>query len=117
MEKVKAVLTLGATRLNADLLDTDSVHWLLDKSYPVEMSPLNGNELYHYFEGCIPGHSEAVGSIEAGDVMLFGNDCLVVFYESFATPYSYTRLGRIKDTKGLKKAVMEGNFRLTLERI
>lgn len=27
--------------------------------------------------------------------MLFGSDCLVVFYQSFDTSYSYTKIGHI----------------------
>ena len=67
----------------------------------LHMTELNGNEKYHYLMSGLPNAPERVGHIEAGDLMLFGDDCVVVFYESFSTPYSYTRIGRILDIGGL----------------
>lgn len=63
----------------------------------VEMDDLNGNEKYVYLDRTLPTEAEYVGNISAGDVMLFGDNCLVVFYKSFHTSYSYTRIGRITD--------------------
>ena len=39
--------------------------------------------------------------IEKGDVMLFGNNCLVILYESFDTEYSYTKIGHIDNLDDL----------------
>ncbi len=69
-----------------------------------EMEELNGNEKCRYLSKKLPASPEAVGRIECGDIMLFGPSCLVVFYDSFDTTYSYTRIGRILNPEGLKKA-------------
>ena len=45
--------------------------------------------------------------------MLYGKSTLVLFYESFLTSYSYTRIGKIADVKELKEAV--GNREVTVK--
>ena len=62
----------------------------------VEMSDLNGNEKYYYLDENLPTNSENIGHINAGDIMLYGEYCLVLFYESFNTSYSYTKIGHIE---------------------
>ena len=71
----------------------------------VDMDELNGNELYHYLLSPLRSSPERIGHVEAGDIMLFGNNCVVIFYQSFDTPYSYTRIGRIDDTEKLVEAI------------
>jgi hypothetical protein len=34
--------------------------------------------------------------------MLYGNNCLVVFYKSFDTSYSYTKIGHIESLNELE---------------
>ena len=58
----------------------------------LHMTELNGNEKYHTLLSPLPSRPERIGHVEAGDLMLFGDDCIVLFYKSFRTPYSYTRI-------------------------
>ena len=75
----------------------------------LDMSELNGNEKYFYLNEPLPANAERVGHIETGDLMLFGSDCVVLFYESFSTSYSYTRLGRVENAAHLAAAVGGGS--------
>ena len=67
----------------------------------LEMNELNGNEKYVYLDNNLPTNSVSVKHINKGDIMLFGNNCLVIFYKSFDTPYSYTKIGHIDNLPDL----------------
>lgn len=75
----------------------------------LDMSELNGNEKYCYLKDAFPSDSERVGSIHAGDIMLYGDDCIVLFYKDFSTAYSYTRIGKIQNPQGLEETLGKGN--------
>ena len=76
------------------------------------MSELNGNEKYKNLSYELPENAKQIKSIHAGDIMLYGSDCIVIFYKDFETSYSYTRLGKITDSSGLEKAVTEGKIKV-----
>ena len=79
----------------------------------ITMRELNSNEKYYYLDQELPSNPQRVNQINRGDIMLFGNDCLVIFYESFTTSYSYTRIGKIDNTDNLKTALGTGNVSVT----
>ena len=54
----------------------------------ITMNDLNSNEKYYNLSKSLTTKSERAGSIKRGDFMLYGNNCLVLFYESFSTSYS-----------------------------
>lgn len=68
----------------------------------LDMSDLNENEKYCYLNRQLPTDPYKPNTIEKGDIMLYGNDCLVVFYKSFKTSFSYTKIGHINDMPDLK---------------
>ncbi len=65
------------------------------------MNELNGNEKYVYLDKTLPTNSINPKRINAGDIMLYGNNCLVIFYKSFDTQYSYTKIGHIDNLEDL----------------
>ena len=79
------------------------------------MKELNGNEKYFDLSNGLPTKAANPGTIQNGDLMLYGSKTLVLFYESFSTSYSYTKLGRITDTAGLAAALGSGNVTVTFE--
>ncbi|MBR1936257.1 MAG: hypothetical protein IJ842_01045 [Bacilli bacterium] len=76
----------------------------------VEMAELNGNEKYIYLNDGFPVDSYKPGHIEQGDVMLFDTSCLVIFYKSFDTSYSYTKIGHIDNLQDLGKESVKVKF-------
>ena len=72
---------------------------MLPKEYT--MNELNGNEKYTYLDKSLPTDSYNPNQINKGDVMLFGDNCLVIFYKTFNTNYSYTKIGHIDNLQDL----------------
>lgn len=79
----------------------------------LEMAELNGNEKHGRLPHSLPTDAVRPGTIRTGDVLLYGNDTLVVFYKTFRSNYSYTPIGRITDSAGLAQALGPGDPRVT----
>ncbi len=61
------------------------------------MEELNGNEKYVYIDETLPTNATNPNHIMAGDIMLYGDHCIVIFYKSFDTSYRYTKIGYIDE--------------------
>lgn len=61
----------------------------------LSMQELNGNEKYIYLDKKLPSSPEYPGTVQAGDLMLYGDNCIVLFYKSFDTSYAYTKIGHV----------------------
>ncbi|MBE6835620.1 MAG: hypothetical protein E7515_05140 [Ruminococcaceae bacterium] len=75
----------------------------------LSMSELNGNEKYFYLENSLPSDEKSVALIQKGDIMLYGDNCIVVFYKTFPTTYKYTKIGHIDDPDELDEALGDGS--------
>ncbi len=81
----------------------------------LNMIELNSNEKYYDLPNNLPTNSFNLGTIKNGDLMLYGSKTLVLFYKSFPTSYSYTKLGTVDDVTGLASALGSGNVSVRFE--
>ncbi len=81
----------------------------------INMTELNGNEKYFRLSKNLPTNASDPKTIDNGDLMLWGSNTLVIFYRTFSTSYSYTKLGKIDDPTSLAKALGSGNVKVTIE--
>lgn len=81
---------------------------LLPKEFT--MNELNGNEKYVNMNDSLTTNSYKAKHIEKGDVMLYGDNCLVIFYKSFDTPYQYTKIGHIDNLDDLGNGSIKAKF-------
>lgn len=81
----------------------------------LNMSDFNNNEKVGSLPGSLTTAASNPGTIHAGDIMLYGSSSLVLFYETFSTSYSYTKIGRIDDVSRLKAALGAGNVTMKIE--
>lgn len=110
------IITIENKKYEAILYDNSTTKELI-KKFPITitMSDLNVNEKYYNFYKSFLTSSENVANINKGDIMLFGDNCLVIFYKSFSTRYKYTKLGYIKNTEDLENSFGKGDISITFE--
>lgn len=110
---IGVLIQIDGQELAAKLYDNETTRALIEL-FPLEiqMNDLNSNEKYFYLPESLPTHPESVGDINAGDIMLYGSDCLVLFYESFPTSYRYTRLGYIENASDLREWVGDADVQM-----
>ncbi len=80
-------LTVGEQTFSATLLDNETARqFAVQFPLTLEMSELNGNEKYYYMDNELPTDSYQPGQINAGDLMLYGNNC---FHSSISVAAQY----------------------------
>ncbi len=110
----RILITAGEAEYAATLADNpaaDAFAALLPMT--VNMTELNGNEKYCSLSCSLPTDTFRPVTVHAGDLLLWGADTAVLFYKTFSSAYSYTRLGRIDDPDGLAAALGRGSVRVT----
>ena len=94
-------ITIGPVSFNATLENNETAK-AFKRLLPmtVDMSELHGNENIIICR-MVCRQRRPILTIRTGDLMLYGSTCVVLFYETFSTSYTYTRLGRITNPSGL----------------
>jgi hypothetical protein len=99
-------MTVGAHRFAITLTDSTAARaFAAQLPLTLDMSELNGNEKHADLREALPADPSRPETRRNGDLMLYGTNTLVVFYATFNSSYSYTRLGRIDDPADLPEAL------------
>ncbi|MBE5775902.1 MAG: hypothetical protein E7326_00165 [Clostridiales bacterium] len=105
--------------LTAVLADNDTARALaLMEDAVFLMADLNGNEKFAYLPAPLAENAEPIEQIRAGDILLFGSKCLVIFYQDAVSAYNYTRIGHIAQVEQLASLLGSGdvNVRFLFEK-
>ena len=104
-------VTINDKEYIIELENNDTVNEFI-KILPQEfiMDELNGNEKFVYMNNSLTTNPYNPNHIVKGDVMLYGNNCLVIFYKSIDTSYSYTKIGHIDNLDNLGNGSITAKF-------
>jgi hypothetical protein len=115
-DSAKLKITVGDNVFNALVYDNATATAFKTKlPLKINMSDLNGNEKYFDLPDNLPANAANPGNVQTGDLMLYGSNTLVLFYQTFSTSYSYTRIARVDNPSGLATALGRGNVTVTFE--
>ncbi len=78
------------------------------------MNDYGGIEKYHYLDANIPGEPQTVDA-KKGDIMLYEDNCIVIFYEDAGEQEGYTVLGHILNTDTLEDALGSGDTEVSIK--
>lgn len=113
-DKIK--ITVGSSVFTATTYDNATANaFKAMLPLTLNMSDLNDNEKLYDFTNDLPTNAGNPGTIQNGDIMLYGNRTLVLFYKSFSTSYTYTRIGKLDNTAGYAEALGSGAVSVTFE--
>jgi hypothetical protein len=105
-EVTRMWMTVGERRFAITLADNAAARaFAAELPLTLDMIELNGNEKYADLREALPADASRPGTIQNGGLMLYGTSTVVVFYATFNSSYSYTRLGRVDDAADLPRAL------------
>lgn len=95
-EESRIWLSVGKRRFAVTLADTEAARAFASMlPLTLDMEELNGNEKKKELSNSLSTDASRPGMIRTGDLLLWGARTVVIFYLTFDSSYSYTRLGRI----------------------
>lgn len=83
----------------------------------ITMHEHNNNEKYYNMPENISGKSINLGSVQAGDLMIWSSNTLVLFYVDSRVAYSYTNIGKITNITGLRETLGGNSVKVKYELI
>ena len=115
-EGIKINLIVNNKTFTANLENNQTVQELI-QNFPMtlNMSDLHSNEKYNYLNSSLTTNSNTPSMINAGDIKLYGNNCLVVFYDNFRNSYSYTNLGKVDNVDDFVAELESGSVNIRFE--
>lgn len=115
-EGIKINLIINNKTFTANLENNQTVQELI-QNFPMtlNMSDLHSNEKYNYLNSSLTTNSNTPSMINAGDIKLYGNNCLVVFYDNFRNSYSYTNLGKVDNVDDFVAELESGSVNIRFE--
>jgi hypothetical protein len=117
-ETPKIKITVGSASFVVTTYDNATARGFLALlPMTITMNDVNRNEKFRPLQSNLPTSPEIPPKINVGDLMLYGTDGLVLFYETFTTSYSYSKIGYMKDASGLKAALGPDNPTVSFELI
>ena len=110
----KITVTVNGKQFKATL-ENDATSNAFKDMLPLtlNMTELNANEKFAELPKPLPPNRNNPGTIEVGDILLYGSSTIVLFYKKFDTPYSYTKIGKIDKVDGLEAALGAGNVKVS----
>lgn len=118
VKKMKIQIMIGEKIYPAFFYENPTTKELIQKlPITLTMSDLYKNEKYANLSTSLPVNPQIVGMVKTGDIMLYGSDCLVLFYKNITTSYSYTKLGKIETTEDLSKILGNGSIKIVIKSI
>ena len=116
-EESRMWMTVGERRFAITLAGTEAARaFAAMLPLTIDMADLNSNEKHAELPRALPTSASRPGTIHNGDLMLYGSKTLVIFYLTFDSTYSYTRLGRVDDPAGLAQALGRANVRIAFSK-
>ena len=116
-EEANMWMIIGEHRFAITMADTEAAReFAAMLPLTINMSDLNDNEKHAQLPRALPSNASRPKMIRNGDLMLYGSSTLVVFYLSFNSSYSYTRLGHVGDPDGLAQALGPGDANITFSK-
>lgn len=113
-EDTEMNVQIGTENFTATLEDNEAVaafaEMMKEEPVVIQMSDYSGFEKVGSLGTSLPASNSQI-TTQAGDIVLYNNSQIVIFYGS--NSWSYTRLGRIDDLTGWEEALGSGDVTVT----